>query len=105
MAEKVRVAACRQERAQVLYGRLLRPRQTRAQPDVSVGTPRPRVDGRLHHGRAQGPGQPATVPAGPDAKELNEAEARTLADVLKLYLELNAHPGNQEGLAPSTFER
>jgi integrase len=40
-----------------------------------------------------------------DAKEVNEAEARTLADVLELYLELNAHPRNQEGLAPSTFER
>jgi hypothetical protein len=40
-----------------------------------------------------------------DAKEVSEAEARTLADVLELYLELNAHPRNQEGLAPSTFER
>src|ERR1700678_530448 len=27
-----------------------------------------------------------------DAKEVSEAEARTLADVLELYLELNAHP-------------
>jgi hypothetical protein len=40
-----------------------------------------------------------------DAKEANEAEARTLKDVLELYLELSAHPRNQEGLAPSTFER
>lgn len=37
------------------------------------------------------------------ANEANEAEARTLADVLELYLERDAHPRNQEGLAPSTF--
>jgi hypothetical protein len=43
-----------------------------------------------------------------DAKEANEAdaaEARTLADVLELYLERDAHPCNPEGLAPSTYRR
>ena len=40
-----------------------------------------------------------------DAKEANEAEARSIGDVLKLYLAVNAHPRNEGGLAPSTYER
>lgn len=40
-----------------------------------------------------------------DAKEANELEARTIGEVLKLYLQVNAHPKNPGGLAPSTFER
>jgi hypothetical protein len=38
-----------------------------------------------------------------DAKEANEAEGRTIAQVLELFLELDAHPRNQEGVAPSTY--
>jgi integrase len=38
-----------------------------------------------------------------DAKEANEAEGRTIAEVLELFLELDAHPRNEEGLAPSTY--
>jgi hypothetical protein len=34
-----------------------------------------------------------------DAKEANEAEGRTIAQVLELFLELDAHPRNQEGVA------
>jgi hypothetical protein len=40
-----------------------------------------------------------------DAKEANEAEARTIREVLELYLAVNAHPRNEGGLAPSTYER
>ncbi len=40
-----------------------------------------------------------------DAKEANVAEARTIAAVLELYLAVNAHPRNEGGLAPSTYER
>jgi hypothetical protein len=40
-----------------------------------------------------------------DAKETNEAEARSIGDVLELYLANNAHPRNEGGLAPSTYER
>jgi hypothetical protein len=40
-----------------------------------------------------------------DAKEANEAEGRTIAEILVLFLELDAHPRNEEGLAPSTYER
>jgi len=41
-----------------------------------------------------------------DAKDANAAEeARTIAEVLELYLALDAHPGNEGGLAPSTYER
>ncbi len=40
-----------------------------------------------------------------DAKEANLVEARTIAEVLKLYLAINAHPRNEGGLAPSTYER
>jgi hypothetical protein len=40
-----------------------------------------------------------------DAKEANEAEGRTIGVVLELYLEVNAHPRNEGGLAPSTYER
>jgi hypothetical protein len=38
-----------------------------------------------------------------DAKEANEAEGRTIGEVLELFLELDAHPRNEEGLAPSTY--
>jgi hypothetical protein len=40
-----------------------------------------------------------------DAKEANEVEARTIGEVLQLYLKVNAHPSNPGGLAPSTYER
>jgi len=40
-----------------------------------------------------------------DAKEANELEARTIGEVLELYLQVNAHPSNPGGLAPSTYER
>jgi hypothetical protein len=41
-----------------------------------------------------------------DAKDANAAEeARTIAEVLELYLALDAHPGNEGGLAPSTYDR
>jgi hypothetical protein len=33
-----------------------------------------------------------------DAKEANEAEARSIGDVLELYLAVNAHPRNEEPL-------
>jgi integrase len=38
-----------------------------------------------------------------DAKEANEAEGRTIAQILELFMELDAHPRNEEGLAPSTY--
>jgi hypothetical protein len=40
-----------------------------------------------------------------DAKEANALEARTIGQVLELYLQVNAHPKNPGGLAPSTYER
>jgi len=40
-----------------------------------------------------------------DAKEANVLEARTIAEILELYLAVNAHPRNEGGLAPSTYER
>lgn len=40
-----------------------------------------------------------------DAKEANELEARTIGQLLELYLQVNAHPSNPGGLAPSTYER
>ena len=40
-----------------------------------------------------------------DAKEANQSESRSIGEVLELYLEVNAHPRNQGGLAPSTYER
>jgi|GEM_PF-6469860 len=40
-----------------------------------------------------------------DAKDASDLEARTIGEVLRLYLEVNAHPRNEGGLAPSTFER
>ena len=40
-----------------------------------------------------------------DAKETNEAEGRAIAEVLELYLAVSAHPRNQGGLAPSTYDR
>jgi hypothetical protein len=40
-----------------------------------------------------------------DAKDANEAEARTIAEILELYLAANAHPRNEGGLAPSTYNR
>jgi hypothetical protein len=40
-----------------------------------------------------------------DAKEANAAEARTIAEVLELYLAVSAHPRNEGGLAPSTYAR
>jgi|CZKG01.1.fsa_nt_gi hypothetical protein len=39
-----------------------------------------------------------------DAKEANDAEARTIAEVIELYFELDAHPRLQGGLAPKTFK-
>lgn len=38
-----------------------------------------------------------------DAKEANEAEGRAIAQILELFLEVDAHPRNQEGVAPSTY--
>jgi hypothetical protein len=38
-----------------------------------------------------------------DAKEANEAEGRTIAQILELFLEIDGHPRNEEGLAPSTY--
>lgn len=40
-----------------------------------------------------------------DAKEANDAEGRTIAEVVELFLETDAHPRNEEGLAPATYER
>jgi hypothetical protein len=40
-----------------------------------------------------------------DAKDASEEEARTIGAVLELYLAVNAHPRNEGGLAPSTYER
>jgi hypothetical protein len=39
-----------------------------------------------------------------DAKEANEAEGRTIGQILELFLELDAHPSNEEGVAPSTYD-
>jgi hypothetical protein len=39
-----------------------------------------------------------------DAKEANALEARSIGQVLELYLQVNAHPKNP-GLAPSTYDR
>jgi hypothetical protein len=33
-----------------------------------------------------------------DAKEANEAEGRTIAEIVELFLATDAHPRNQEGL-------
>ena len=38
-----------------------------------------------------------------DAKEANEAEGRTIAQILELFLEVDAHPRNEEGVAPTTY--
>jgi hypothetical protein len=38
-----------------------------------------------------------------DAKEANEAEGRTIAQILELVMELDAHPRNEEGVAPTTY--
>jgi hypothetical protein len=38
-----------------------------------------------------------------DAKEANEAEGRTIGQILELFLEVDAHPRNEEGVAPSTY--
>jgi hypothetical protein len=38
-----------------------------------------------------------------DAKEANEQAVRLIVEVIELYLELDAHPRNEGGLAPSTF--
>jgi hypothetical protein len=40
-----------------------------------------------------------------DAKEANEAEARMIGEVIELYFELDAHPRNQGGLAPRSFQQ
>jgi hypothetical protein len=40
-----------------------------------------------------------------DAKEASEAEGRSIAVILELFLELDAHPRNEEGLAPATYAR
>ncbi len=40
-----------------------------------------------------------------DAKEANEREGRSIGAVLELYLHVNAHPRNEGGLAPTTYER
>jgi integrase len=40
-----------------------------------------------------------------DAKEANEAEGRTIAEIVELFLENDAHPKNEEGLAPATYEQ
>ena len=40
-----------------------------------------------------------------DAKEANESETRSIGEVLELYLQVNAHPRNEGGLAPTTYER
>jgi integrase len=40
-----------------------------------------------------------------DAKEANEAEARTIGALIELYFELDAHPSNQGGLAPRSFQQ
>jgi len=40
-----------------------------------------------------------------DAKEINEAEGRAIGEVLELYLAVSAHPRNEGGLAPSTYDR
>jgi len=40
-----------------------------------------------------------------DAKEANEREERSIGAVLELYLQVNAHPRNEGGLAPTTYER
>lgn len=39
-----------------------------------------------------------------DAKEANDAEGRTIAEVVELFLETDAHPSNEEGLAPATYK-
>jgi hypothetical protein len=39
-----------------------------------------------------------------DAKEANEREGRSIGAVLELYLQVNAHPRNEGGLAPTTYE-
>ncbi len=38
-----------------------------------------------------------------DAREANEVEGRTIAQILELFLEVDAHPRNEEGVAPSTY--
>jgi integrase len=40
-----------------------------------------------------------------DAKEANERETRSIGEMLELYLQVNAHPRNEGGLAPTTYER
>lgn len=40
-----------------------------------------------------------------DAAEANAAEARTIGQILELYLAVSAHPRNEGGLAPSTYKR
>jgi hypothetical protein len=40
-----------------------------------------------------------------DAKEANDAQARTIGQVLELYLTVNAHLRNEGDLAPSTYNR
>ncbi|MGD0452389.1 MAG: hypothetical protein ABSB69_02220 [Solirubrobacteraceae bacterium] len=40
-----------------------------------------------------------------DAEEANALQARTIGEVLELYLAVNAHPSNEGGLAPGTYKR
>jgi hypothetical protein len=39
-----------------------------------------------------------------DAKEATEAEGRTIAEIVELFLETDAHPRNEVGLAPATYD-
>lgn len=39
-----------------------------------------------------------------DAKEANDAEGRTIAEIVELFLETDAHPRNEEGLALATYD-
>ena len=38
-----------------------------------------------------------------DAEVANEVEGRTIAEIVELFLETDAHPRNEEGLAPVTY--
>jgi hypothetical protein len=40
-----------------------------------------------------------------DAREANEAEARTIGQLIELYFEMDAHPRNQGGLAPKSYRQ
>ena len=72
--------------------------------ELPFGAPRPRVDVRLHRRRAL----VGATACGASCwismqKRPTKRKAGTIAEVVELFLETDAHPRNEEGLAPATY--